>query len=92
MPGMLKTPEIDFHYLMMPTGSRIKDLKDKKHGMMLACLIGGMSYQEAKAASDAEFDHKIEEAEKEYKKAMSDWEQKGINDRAAKPVKSWWIF
>lgn len=37
-------------------------LKDKKHEMLLACLKGGMSYEDAKSACAQEFDARIEEA------------------------------
>lgn len=91
---------LDFHWrrpappILWP-GTAVSSVKESKHKMLLACLTGGMSYEDAKSATDAEFADALNEAEKRDKNTaeMNSYLSKDYEKRCQEyenEVKAWY--
>lgn len=87
-----KMPIADPAWLFVPSYDGVRKLERERHEMMMACLSGGMSYDNARFACETEYDKKIVEAKEAYHSEYTEWKRKQFNHAAPKPKLKWGFF
>lgn len=71
------------------------ELRKKEEQLMIACVRGGMSYEDAKEACRKEFGARIESAEKQYEEDMKNYRarrEERLREAANEKKRPWFFW